>query len=56
MAVLTVFFSVPARVGSLMLPTILLISPVSRSGLDANTKPTAANDTIRIGISERNEK
>lgn len=56
MAVLTVFFSVLASVGSLMLPTIRLIKRASRSGLEASTKPAAANDTIRIGISERNEK
>ncbi|MNE88535.1 hypothetical protein D3C77_740370 [compost metagenome] len=56
MAVFTVFFKVLANVGSLMLLTILLINSASRSGLDASTKPTAANDTIRIGIRERNEK
>jgi len=55
-AVFTVFFSVLARLGSLMLLTMRLISSVSRSGFEASTNPTVAKETIRMGISDKKEK
>ncbi|MNI70885.1 hypothetical protein D3C73_1267240 [compost metagenome] len=51
-----VFFSVDASVGSLTLARILLKISCNNVGCDARIKPAAANDTIRIGIIDRNEK
>ncbi|MNP85740.1 hypothetical protein D3C76_1856190 [compost metagenome] len=51
-----VLFSVAASVGSLTLIRILLKMSCKSVGCEARTKPAAANDTIIIGIIDRNEK
>ena len=51
-----VFFNVAASVGSLMFCRILSKISCSNIGWEASTKPPAANDTIKMGIIDKNEK